>query len=181
MSCITQLLKSGAVRANNNPGSAIVEGGGVYRNYEYLVVFNPIGFRCGYVAINKSHPLNSSAKSHDDIEDMDIDMHGGCTYFGRQMTSYDCDDVWIGFDCAHAGDLWDVDSLREKKAILHEDEYFAIDTALRFASNAPHVQNLRGEWPTVKNFNYVENECKGIINQLHQQFPDTNNENICAC
>ena len=52
------------------------------------------GYLCGYVAIPSDHP--SYQKRYEDI---DIAVHGGLT-FGMCSERH-----WIGFDCAHAGDL----------------------------------------------------------------------------
>lgn len=78
-----------------------------------LIVRGPVGALCGYVGVTKDHPYYGL--DYLDIED--IDVHGGLTFANRcndntdESTgichkSDDPSDVWwLGFDCAHAGDL----------------------------------------------------------------------------
>lgn len=145
MGCITKLLESGAKTVGaNNP--TIVEGGGFYNGYEYLTVFNDLGFRCGYVAISKNHPLYTA----EDDRISELAMHGGCTYFDAQLTDSDCSDKWIGFDCGHFLDENDMEALAE-----------------HFPKKAEIYKNIiaRGSG-VVRTAEYVAQECKGIIDQL---------------
>lgn len=74
-----------------------------------MIVRDPYGFNwCGYVGLPPSHP--DFEKEYDDIE---VKVHGGLT-FGEKCNGHIChnpnngdpDDLyWVGFDCAHAGDL----------------------------------------------------------------------------
>lgn len=60
------------------------------------------GHLCGYVKIPISHKLYGM--SYDDIEilyDYEVPSHAGLTFSG----SIKEEGYWIGFDCAHAGDL----------------------------------------------------------------------------
>lgn len=74
-----------------------------------LVVRNDLGALCGYVAVPSGHPLHGK-----DYGDVAVEVHGGLTYSG-ECSGHIChepgpgesDDVWwLGFDCAHAGDLY---------------------------------------------------------------------------
>lgn len=147
MGCITKLLESGAKRVSK--GGSFVEGGGAYKGYEYLIVLNHFGHRCGYVAINQNHSLHKET-SYDDSPIADIDMHGGCTFFGKQMTESECSDKWIGFDCGHYDDAQDIEALEKcapEKAVLYKE-----------ASSLSEGM--------VRSKEYVEEQCKGIIDQL---------------
>lgn len=53
----------------------------------------------GYVLLPDGHPLREL-----DYWDMDISAHGGLTFF---------EDGWIGFDTAHAGDIWTAEELQK--------------------------------------------------------------------
>lgn len=53
------------------------------------------GHLCGYVKIPEGHPSHGK-----DYFDIDVDVHGGLTYGQFRDDGY-----WIGFDCAHFGDL----------------------------------------------------------------------------
>lgn len=57
-----------------------------------------IGALCGYVVVLPGHPAHG-----EDKRGVDVDVHGGLTFAGR----HDADEPgwWLGFDCAHAGDL----------------------------------------------------------------------------
>ena len=65
------------------------------------------GHLCGYVQIPRNHPYFKK-----DALEMDIDAHGGLTY--NQF----CFDHWIGFDCAHSGDIIPSLELFKKKYVL---------------------------------------------------------------
>lgn len=60
-----------------------------------------MGHLCGYIEIPKGHELHGM--TYDEIEDhynYELPSHGGLTFSGEVDNSY-----WIGFDCAHYGDL----------------------------------------------------------------------------
>lgn len=62
---------------------------------------------CGYVAIPKDHPFYE--KDYDD-EIIDISVHGGITFKEKcgEIICHESDNeevVWLGFDCAHSGDV----------------------------------------------------------------------------
>jgi hypothetical protein len=85
-----------------------------------------LGHLCGYVGVPAGHPwhglhydaVGNGPKPDDYDEEWWIDVHGGLTYAngctGHDPATSIChvpndgepDDVWwLGFDCAHAGDL----------------------------------------------------------------------------
>lgn len=149
MGCITALLESGAKRVSDK--GSYIEGGGIYEGYEYLVVLNHMGFRCGYVAINENHPFYVCK----DYDALDVKVHGGCTFYGRQMTDSNCSDNWIGFDCGHAWDLNDYDAL-----LAHDPaKQGYVDIVRQRDINFP----MDGE---IRTKEYVESECKSIIDQI---------------
>lgn len=67
----------------------------------------PMGTWCGYVGVPKGHPWFGQGY------DLDVNVHGGVTYGAACNEELgvchpdDGDDErwWIGFDCAHAGDI----------------------------------------------------------------------------
>lgn len=66
------------------------------------ILASPMGSSLnGYVRLPAEHP--SFPKGYDDIE---VDVSGGLTY-GVDG------DGWVGFDTAHAGDIWTEEALRE--------------------------------------------------------------------
>ena len=79
--------------------------------YPYAIVAQPMGFLCGYVAVDEDHPLfgcdyseenNKYNKSPEEL----IDVHGGVTFSGDDLidVSHKEKHWWFGFDCGHAGD-----------------------------------------------------------------------------
>lgn len=70
------------------------------------------GALCGYVGVEKHHP--AYGLSYDSVT---ADVHGGLTYSGpcqgRICHVGQTDDIWwLGFDCAHIGDLTPTDRTR---------------------------------------------------------------------
>ena len=55
-----------------------------------------LGHLCGYIMVGDTHPWY--AKDYNELSD--VDVHGGLT-FSKLFPTYS----WLGFDCAHAGDL----------------------------------------------------------------------------
>lgn len=71
---------------------------GVHRGYPWAIIRTPNLHLCGYVQVPKEHPLYQ--KPYNDFE---VSVHGGLTYASEAdapLSGY-----WIGFDCAHSGDL----------------------------------------------------------------------------
>ena len=103
-----------------------------------LIVRGPVGALCGYVGVPEGHPWYKT--------DPYADCHGGVTFTGFCQEANDehgiChvgDDTpwWIGFDCAHSGDL------------------------------TPGAMYDRGEWfSTYRNINYVKRECALLAQQV---------------
>lgn len=70
-----------------------------------FVTFNKeLGFRCGYVGVNKKHPLFKV--DYAEIGSF-IQVHGGLTF----SNLFDSDPLWyFGYDCCHAGDKTNLNS-----------------------------------------------------------------------
>lgn len=72
-----------------------------------LMVRNQLGAWCGYVAVSPGHPFHGLG--YDEIDG--IDVHWGLTYTDVRnvwmgpVPEQLNDAWWLGFDCAHAGDL----------------------------------------------------------------------------
>lgn len=73
-----------------------------------VAVRNRSGAWCGYVGVSKSHSLYGVG--YDDYESMP-NPHGGVTYANHNDKLDACVGLpnaklwWLGFDCAHCGDL----------------------------------------------------------------------------
>ena len=57
------------------------------------------GYACGYVGVPKGHPWYGQ-----DYYSVDVSIHGGLTYSGKNPSSKIDDLWWLGFDTAHFGD-----------------------------------------------------------------------------
>jgi len=69
------------------------------KGFDWVVLHNGMGFRCGYVRLLPGHPWYG--KHYDEI---DAKVHGGLTY----AASDDEGSWWVGFDCGHYGDARDL-------------------------------------------------------------------------
>jgi hypothetical protein len=102
------------------------------------------GCLSGYVRIPHGHPYEYKI-----YEDLNIDCHGGLTY-GECSLGH-----WIGFDCAHAGDLVPSTQKFMKDHLKEFPEAFSLNKEL----NKSLIN-------TYKNIDFCIEECKSIVNQL---------------
>ena len=177
MSCITEILKlKGDKEVLVPDGKWIaVEGGGTYKDHEYLIVLNTSGHRCGYIAIPSDHPYSQTPEEtrelccrpyqHYDYDSLNIDVHGGLTFMSpdhglKDLLPIPCTDMWIGFDCGHYLDKCDVKMFRK---YFGEEE---VEKKQSFFNAINHDDIETGQ--TVKDFNYVEQQCHNVIDQLIQ-------------
>lgn len=117
--------------------------------YPCVVLFQPYGWRCGYVGVPKGHPCYE--KSYDEMEE--IKCHGGLTYAAGALAGQEQTDLWwFGFDCNHYGDKIDTVSF---------DEYYSDDTQ-RIQVLA--ILALAGG--TVRSLEFVKKQCAKIAEQL---------------
>lgn len=153
-----------------------------YKGFDYLVIGLTMGHRCGYVRIPIGHKLYglsyseqipisfkeisegkigkrgvlsifcaSKLKPDDNISmGLLFDVHGGITYSRKRVANKN--GWWIGFDCAHFGDRKDI-SLMDKKYKEMNERYY-----LSFSGDI------------VRTKEYVESECKSLIDQIIKWF-----------
>lgn len=111
--------------------------GFVYKDSLGLILrVNPekSGHLCGYVRVGKK----LGTLDFDEYDDLGIEVHGGITYSG--MISGE-EGYWLGFDCAHAGDL----------SPAYDSDY---------------IETFSEHGYTYKDMDYVESEIKHMIDQL---------------
>jgi hypothetical protein len=145
------------LQLRNNPG-VVVEGGGIYKEYEYLITFIEGGHRCGYVAIDQAHPC--FGKNLIKSSDFDIRVHGGITFHNndhsaKRMLETSCTDEWLGFDAAHGEDLGCVETLNKYFSNSEYAKYRLENPFQSFSEQAIH-----------RSYDYMEQECKDLIDQL---------------
>lgn len=128
-----------------------------HKGYKCACTFTKMGFRCGYVAVDNTHPW--FGKDFNDYGPEEIECHWGLTYAGEGKHFYDEDDNlwWFGFDCGHCSDMPDYKQAKEY-GLINEQEYFL---GKRYESM------LAFDDSTVKDLEFVKENCKLIVEQLH--------------
>lgn len=127
-----------------------------YKGYKCACVFNSGGFRCGYVAIDNTHPFYG--KDYNDNGPDSIMCHWGLTYAGYGKHFYDNNESlwWFGFDCGHCEDKPDYDTAR-KYGVINDKEYI-------IGKEYEHMITFKDR--TVKDKKFVKENCKMIVEQL---------------
>lgn len=128
---------------------------GSHLGFEWSIVHNTMGYRCGYVKVERGHPW--FGKGYDDIE---AEVHGGLTFAEADKP---CDKGgpddgwWVGFDCAHGGDAPDPQLNQRGR----RDE---VGSLCRLMSDMFHGYGEAGG-PIVRTQEYVEAECRSLCEQ----------------
>jgi hypothetical protein len=113
---------------------------GEHLGFQWVVVHNGMGYRCGYVRVPLGHPWHGK-----DYNDLNVEVHGGVSFAEADVP---CDapgadtDWWIGFDCAHAFDAPD-----PELTLIRPDQAFRVREA------------------EVRAQAYTENECRSLCQQ----------------
>ena len=125
-----------------------------YKGFPCVVLFQSMGFRCGYVGLPKDNQYYR--KEYDDIP---VNCHCGLTYSSSTLFHQeDKNTWWIGFDCGHACDGFDIDKLKE---------YYAEDDEVMKMINYMHsYHTMMNENYDYRTLDYVKEECKKIVDQL---------------
>ncbi len=119
-----------------------------HEGFPCVVLFMPMGHRCGYVGVPKTHPVYGG------YHELDIDCHGGLTYAeGHLQNQKDTETWWIGFDCAHWLDAPDKEAVQK---------YFP-ETYERLKDTTYYQAQ---EWSVVRSLEYVKNQCCMVAEQL---------------
>ncbi len=122
----------------------------------------PTDHWCGYVGVHKDHPWFE--KSHEELENH-IDIHGGLSYSDHcqgdvcHKTDEEDNIWWLGFDCAHAGDLL------PKSAYLIPGHEFSLMTRLS------EIMGMHGNTHsgTYRNVAFVKKELKKLSKQAKEE------------
>jgi hypothetical protein len=80
-------------------------GKGEHAGFEWNIVHNRSGYRCGYVRVLHGHPWFGK-----DYYDVPAEVHGGLNFAqaGKACETHgEKDEWWLGFDCGHGGDAQD--------------------------------------------------------------------------
>ena len=135
----------------------MIERHGSYNDYEWLITFNLMGYRCGYVAIPSGHPLYEKDTKNFGFT---IKCHNDITFTGHDLDSFSSDDWLIGFDCSHYPiDAIDINSV---------ERYFGDNAAESIKDQFDEYKFTGHAWTADE----VEDELKNIINQIINSTPD---------
>lgn len=111
------------------------------------------GYRCGYVGL----PMESKfyGKSYDEIP---VDCHCGLTYADKRLhLQNDTSTWWIGFDCGHACDGYDVQKIKE----LYSDD----ENIMKQVERMSDYFKIFTENP-VRTLEYCEEQCRRIVESI---------------
>ena len=126
----------------------IVEKHFEYKGHDCICVFTASGFRTGYVSVDNDK----------DFSEYDIDCHCGLSFGAERL----CDEynpkdtLYIGFDCGHICDGHDYSTALNYGLISEKQYYGLMEMELRLTTFLRPVRSLE----------YVENECRKIVDQL---------------
>lgn len=139
----------------------VVEDGGVYKGYDYLITFVEFSaHRNGYVFIPKDNKLYD--KKLDGKDGYGLSVHGGITFYYYSFEiigmdeNTDCTEKWVGFDGMHAGDLLDIE---------HYKKYFG-DNTRRIGFLEEMFDALSSCGNVIRTKEYMVQECKNLIDQI---------------
>lgn len=125
-----------------------------YKGYPCVVLFQSMGFRCGYVGLPKGNQYYEREYNF-----IPIDCHCGLTYSSNRLFHQeDKDTWWIGFDCGHACDRYDIEKIKEY--------YVDDEEVMRSVTYMHSYHMLINEDCDFRTLDYVKDECKKIVDQL---------------
>lgn len=166
-----------------------VESDFTYKGYRCVVIFGDMGYRCGYVGIPVGHELYKkdygdyldikkseieeqelgkrgmmsllfSAWDNDDRVKMDMyfNVHGSLT-FSNDYPDYPVESNlwWLGFDCGHYMDGKDLELM---------EKYWGDDPNIQRKIEIEKEYYMIGDNYPVRSKEYVENECKSLVDQI---------------
>lgn len=134
----------------------IPECSGYYKGFPYVVMITAQCFRVGYVGIPKDHKYYG--KRYNELRH--IECHGCLTYSAKTIPWQEDEDIcwWVGFDCRHSYDGYDIVSALETFKDCPETMSF-INRNLLFMKSV----NVHKE---VRTLDYCIEQCKKIIDQI---------------
>ena len=133
----------------------IIEHKGTYKGYTFVVLFQPLGFRTGYVLVPQFHKYFEV-----DYCNINIKCHGGLTYGSHYFLEEEYPGWWIGYDCAHGDDKNDVEAQEKYFGSIKQDSFFDMLNIM--------TGNYDRGYGTVKTLDFCIEQCKNIIDQLRE-------------
>jgi hypothetical protein len=107
-----------------------------------------LGHLCGYVRVPETHPYYNKQIMDTDLDNFQV--HWGLTFDGKMdfvqddytLSKDNREGHWIGFDCAHSGDLYPPNILKYNENIPSHEVYRTME--------------------------YVKKECENLAKQLKE-------------
>lgn len=125
-----------------------------YKGFPCVVLFQSMGFRCGYVGLSKDNKYYGINYNF-----IPIDCHCGLTYSDRRLFGQEDQDTWwIGFDCGHACDGYDIEKMQE---YFKDDE--DVMCQLKFMDSYFKTMN---EMSVIRTLDYCRDQCRKIADQI---------------
>lgn len=122
----------------------------LYKGYKCVVLFNSLGFRCGYVGLPKDSIFYGVP-----IDEIPVYCHGGISYAKHCLTGRNDEDVyWIGFGCAEHCDGFD---------LVKAEEYFRDSVKITSLSRYQEDKNKLFE---PRSLEFVIGNLKSIVDQI---------------
>jgi hypothetical protein len=144
----------------NRPEDVLAEG--EHLGFEWAVVHNTHGYRCGYVKVRPGHPWHGLCVYG--AEDEGIRCHGGVTFAEADVPcgKEGLDNAWwLGFDCAHTGDAPDPALPGAGSEMRPFEAFFAGS----FVDELLGLNDLGGDYGKVRSQDYVEEQCRSLCAQ----------------
>jgi hypothetical protein len=131
-----------------------------YKGFPCVVLFMPVGYRCGYIGIPKGHMYYR--KPHCDIY---VDCHCGLSYSGTYLNTQIDSDIswWIGFDCGHCCDGYDFETA---KKLYAEDNQIMESISLLEQTRYYQICNKD---KSIRTLDYCIDQCKHIVDQIDSE------------
>ena len=133
-------------RQTNKDMQAVEEKRFTYKGLPCVILFTPLGYRCGYVGIPKGKKIDPKK----------IVCHGDITYTGSTLGDKKTDrwdGTWIGFDCGHTFDGRDIKATRK----YYGDNKFLVGLVEHKAERFPYPP---------KSISFCVGECQSIARQV---------------
>lgn len=129
-----------------------------YKNFPCVVLMNVLGYRTGYVGIQKNHIYYQCS-----YQNIPISCHGGLTYADNNLIGQTDKNIWwIGYDTGHGLDGRDFESA-ERLFQGYPISLLHIKKTKKIFEEFSFIPKQKLKACTLK---YCIEECKSIVDQL---------------
>ena len=114
-----------------------------YLGYPCAIVRHPFSKHlCGYVNVKPDHPAYTT-----DYDLVSIQVHGGLTYANKKLPNTYIkkgEGVWLGFDCAHSGDLVPNNPFKHREDVLVYRNMMYVEEEIRSMCEQLEMMKKKG-------------------------------------